>query len=134
MSSLSNPMDRNSSRPSVPPLTDQETKQAMSVLNNTSLLSFPQVERRYADPPVEGQKIVLVSFVPAKGAQPDQHGVFGFAKVRGSYLTEHEANDRAEYLVKNVDSYHPIYHARVGQPFPLTESSDFSISLASSAK
>jgi hypothetical protein len=41
-------------------------------------------------------------------------------KMRGNYATQQEAGDRAEYLLRNVDSYHQIFHAYVGRPFPIT--------------
>ena len=72
------------------------------------------------------QYIGLVSFVPAKGATPNENGVFGFAKLRGNYSNEIDANQRAEYLIKGVDSYHQIYHTYVGRPFPITSSSKYS--------
>ena len=109
------------------PLTVEETKQAMAALNNNAYTRrFPNVERRYADPVIETQKIGLISFVPAKGATPNEKGIYGFAKLRGNYASEDDANDRAEYLVRNIDSYHQVYHTFVGRPFPLTVSSDYS--------
>lgn len=115
---------------SAPPLNDEQTQIAVSNLNNTSFVErfseVPQIERRYADPPVDYQKIGLISFVPAKGATPNENGIYGFAKLRGNYPSEHEANERAEWLIRNADSYHQIYHTFVGRPFPLTCSSDYS--------
>lgn len=109
------------------PLTNDEVVDAMKELNNTTFVrKFLSVERRYADPVDPMQKIGLISFVPAKGATPNEKGVYGFAKLRGNYPTEHEANERAEFLVRSVDSYHQIYHAYVGRPFPCTVSSNYS--------
>lgn len=108
-------------------LTEDEVKDALSELNNTKFVrKFLRVERRYADPVDPMQRIGLISFVPAKGATPNEKGVYGFAKLRGNYPTEQEACERAEFIVRNVDSYHQIYHAYVGRPFPCTVSSDFS--------
>ena len=47
-------------------------------------------------------------------------------KVRGSYETEDEADARAETLIRTVDSYHKIFTAFVGKPFPATTSSRWS--------
>ena len=105
------------------PLSDKQTKSAMKKLNTDV---FPEVERRYTDPVIDLQKIGLFSFVPARGATPNQQGIYGFAKLRGNFATENEANERAENIIRNVDSYHQIYHTYVGRPFPLTVSSDFS--------
>jgi hypothetical protein len=99
-------------------LTEEEFDIAKKVLQKD--ISFTQVEQYFADPPQINQKIVLVSFVPSQTAKPDKDGVFGFMKVRGVYATESEANDRAEFIIRNVDSYHDIYHAFVGRPFPVT--------------
>lgn len=108
-------------------LTPAETESAYKELNNTAFTSkFPRVDRTYADPPVQLQSIGLISFTPAKGAVANKDGVFGFAKLRGNYASEMEANQRAEYLIRNVDSYHQIYHTYVGRPFPITASSQYS--------
>ena len=94
---------------------------AIKALDNTSFVDkFPKIERRYADPVIQLQQIGLISWVPAKGAKPNEQGVYGFAKLRGNFGTELEASEKAESLIRNVDSYHQIYHTYVGRPFPLT--------------
>ena len=126
------PLDRNPDRSyqpnqGHPNLSDDEVVNAMASLNNRDFIKqFLSVERRYADPVDALQRIGLISFTPAKGATPNENGVFGFAKVRGNYATQMEADQRAEFLIRNVDSYHPIYHAYVGRPFPITSSSKYS--------
>lgn len=131
-SSLTTPSDRNKEKKAgldlnAPPLNDEQTMQAVSALNQTGFVeAFPQFERRYQDPPVDLQVFGLISFVPAKGATPNKDGIYGFAKLRGNYATEMEANARSEFLIRNVDSYHKIFHAYVGRPFPMTDLSDFS--------
>lgn len=131
-STLTTPEDRDKNKRfelnhSAPPLTDDQTNNAMQTLNNTAFVErFPEVERRFVDPSLDLQHIGLISFVPAKGATPNNQGVYGFAKLRGNFATENEANERARHLIRNVDSYHQIYHTYVGRPFPLTQSSDFS--------
>ena len=130
--SLTSPEDRdriNKWRPeqSAPDLTSEQSELAFNELNNTSFTDkFPRVDRTYADPIIPMQYIGLISFVPAKGATPNENGVFGFAKLRGNYSNEIDANQRAEYLIRNVDSYHQIYHTYVGRPFPITSSSKYS--------
>lgn len=111
----------------VPSLTNEETELAMTELNNTAFVDkFPRVDRTYADPPVPLQMYGLISFTPAKDATPNENGVYGFAKLRGNYGTTTEANQRAEYLIRNIDSYHQIYHTYVGRPFPITVNSKYS--------
>jgi hypothetical protein len=130
--SLTAPEDRNTTnkwRPEqgVPSLSDNEASSAMSELNITSFVEkFPRVDRTYADPPPPLQTIGLFSFIPAKGATPNENGVFGFAKLRGNYSTDIEANQRAEFIIRNVDSYNKIFHTYVGRPFPITVSSNYS--------
>jgi len=130
--SLTSPIDRDRVkqwRPEqgVPNLNESEVENAIKSLNNTSFVEkFPRVDRTYADPPIQMQNIGLISFTPAKGASPNENGVFGFAKLRGNYCTSIEANQRAEHLIRTVDSYHQIYHTYVGRPFPITFSSDYS--------
>ena len=131
-SSLTTPEDRDlidKWRPDLSgvKLTEPEVKSAMNELNNTSFVEkFPQVEKSYADPIIFNQVIGLFSFIPAKGATPNENGVYGFAKLRGNYATQLEASQQAENLIRNVDSYHQIFHSYVGRPFPLTLSSKYS--------
>ena len=130
--SLTSPADRdreNRWRPdqSVGNLTEGQVSEAMNELNVTSFVDkFPRVDRTYADPGIPLQTIGLISFVPAKGATPNKNGVFGMAKLRGNYASEMEASQRAEYLIRNADSYHKIFHTYVGRPFPITASSKYS--------
>ena len=130
-SSLTTPSDRDLTNKWKPefntkPLSDEETENAVKELNITSFVEkFPRVDRTYADPPVPLQTYALLSFTPAKGATPNEDGIYGFAKVRGSYATTVETEQRAEFLVRNVDSFHSIYHLYVGRPFPITNSSDY---------
>jgi hypothetical protein len=86
----------------------------------------PESEKRFNDPPIDGQTYGLFSFVPAKGATPNERGVFGYGKIRGTFSTDQEASNRSEFIVKNVDSYHTVYQTFVGKYFPVTTSSDFS--------
>lgn len=129
--SLTAPSDRDPARTYKPnqghrQLSEDEVKNAMDELNNTNYVrQFLKVERRYADPVEPMQRIGLVSFVPAKGATPNEKGIYGFAKLRGNYPTDQEASERAELLIRTVDSYHTIHHAYVGRPFPLCTTSDY---------
>jgi hypothetical protein len=132
--SLSCKEDRTSSQTNpwkpeqgAPPLTEEEVNNAMEGLNNNSFVKkFPRHDRTYADPPLTNQLYGLISFTPAKGATPNENGVYGFAKLRGNFATEIESNQRAEEIIRKFDSYHQIYHTYVGRPFPLTSSSKYS--------
>ena len=112
-----NPFRANTSAAS---LTNEQTQQALaSLYDNTSISLFPRVERKYADPAITNQNYALVSFVPSKEAKPDSDGCYGMMKIRGVFATIEEADERAEYIVKNVDSYQSILTTFVGRPFPL---------------
>lgn len=129
--SLTAPEDRDQSkrwRPTMAaPLTDSEMKEAKDELMNTSYVtSYTRSERSYADPVLPAQLLGLISFTPAKDAKPNKNGVYGFCKLRGNYATLLEADDRAEFLIRNHDSYNQISTCYVGRPFPLTESRKFS--------
>lgn len=130
--SLTSPSDRNPTskpdlKPTEPTLNDQELNEAFAEQLNTDYVTkFRQVERAFCDPEIVGQKYHLFSFIPSKGATPDKDGIYGMAKCRGAYATLEESDKRAEFLIKNVDSYHKIYHCFIGKPFPITSSSDFS--------
>lgn len=130
-SSLTSPLDKNDTDPksydlSAPVLTNDETKEAMKELNVKDFVNkFPKFEKFYADPKHENQVHCLVSFFPSKGAKPDEDGVFGMLKVRGTFATQDEADLKAEYLIRNVDSFHSIYHTYVGRPFPLASSKKY---------
>jgi hypothetical protein len=107
-------------------LSEEQVEAAMEDLNKREFLSkFPRVDKFYADPQHNNQVYCLHSFVPAKGATPDSNGVYGMIKCRGAFASQQEANDRAEYIIRNVDSFHSIYHSYVGRPFPLSRNPDY---------
>ena len=108
------------------PLSKVNADNAVKDLVVPPLANYPKLDRMYADPLLMNQKFTLVSFIPSKTATPDKDGIYGMIKIRGTFATEDEANARAEYLIKNVDSYHKIYHTFTGRPFPATCSSKFS--------
>lgn len=130
--SLTAPSDRDPNKTykpnqGMPPLSEEEVVNAMEKLDDNSFVKkFLKVERRYCDPVDQQQRIGLISFVPAKGAVPNKEGIYGFAKLRGNFPSDREASEKAESIIRNTDSYHKIYHAYVGRPFPLTLSSDYS--------
>lgn len=123
--SLTSPADRGTGvyRAAVgaPPLTNSQVEEAMNAMSEMSFVEkFPRVERQFADPALPLQTYGLISFVPSKGATPDKDGVYGFMKLRGNFATTQESSERAQFLLREVDSYHKIFHAYVGRPFPIT--------------
>ena len=131
-SSLTAPNDKDSSiryagARNAPSLVGEEARNAQAELSNDNFIrKFSRVERVFCDPPIPGQMYGLVSFIPSREAKPDPDGVYGMIKLRGNYQTLDEMNERADFLVNSVDSYHTIFHAYVGRPFPATESSKYS--------
>ena len=110
-----------------PPLDDDETRVAMTDLSVSGLIAkYNRVERKFADPFLPGQTYSLHSFIPAKGASPDSEGIYGMIKIRGTFSSIQEMNEKAEDLIRNHDSYHKIFHGFVGKPLPLTVKSDWS--------
>lgn len=124
--SLVAPADRVSNQLKLSKETIPENEVPLAVQTLNKDIRFTQVERYYADPSIYGQNIALVSFIPARGAKPDKDNIYGMMKVRGVFASEQEANDRAEYIIKNVDSYNEIFHTHVGRPFPITTSDIYS--------
>ena len=124
MHSLISPSDKqNNIRSKNNTFTDEEVEILQDKLNKD--VRDLQVDKYYADPNQFGQNIALVSFIPSSGSKPDKDNIYGMMKVRGIYGTEEEANERAEFLIRNVDSYHEIFHCKVGRPFPITDSNEF---------
>jgi hypothetical protein len=114
-----------------PPLSNEEFEKAFDelIIKDFTKGGYRRIERRYLDPPIPNQNIGLFSFIPSRGSRPDSKGVYGFAKLRGVYSTEREADERSEDLVRNQDSYHKIFYINVGRPFPVTLSDKFSASV-----
>ena len=124
MHSLISPNDKqNNLRSKNNTFTDEEVEILHDKLNKD--IRDLQVDKYYADPNQFGQNIALVSFIPSSGAKPDKDNIYGMMKVRGVYGTEEEANERAEFIIRNIDSYHEIFHCKVGRPFPITDSNEF---------
>lgn len=123
--SLTAPADRGDSKFRIAaaegPMTEQEADAATAALVDLSFTTkFRKFERSYVDPEIRNQQFGLISFVPSKGAKPDKDGVYGMAKLRGNYGSEVEAAVQAARLIKETDSYHKIFTAYVGRPFPIT--------------
>lgn len=129
-SSLTAPWDRTEEEQTYKPkqivLSENEVSNALNELYIKDFTNkFPRVDRFYADPVLNSQVYCLHSFVPSKGAKPDERGVYGFVKFRGSFATQQEADERAEFLVRNVDSFNDVYTSYCGRPFPLTHNKAF---------
>lgn len=79
--------------------------------------------RKLCDPIKHGEpRFALFSFIKAQGVEPDKDGFFGVAKIRGAFASEKEAAERAEELIRDVDSVNSIHTCLIGVPFPLVVS------------
>ena len=103
------------------PLTEDQCRAARCLLANRDFLSYDMRESAFSDPPIPSQCVSLFSFVPSSGARPDKDGVFGYAKIRGTFATESDSMAREEALLRDSDSYHAIVSVRTGHPFPVVE-------------
>jgi len=104
-------------------LEPKELASAKQELVKSNLL-FPRSVKSIHDPVIIGQEYGLLSFTPAPNVQPNANGVYGVFKLRGNFGTLGEAQDYAEKLIRNHDSYNEVHTVRVGQCIPLTKKSE----------
>jgi hypothetical protein len=113
--------DEIKNKQSIIKMTDDELSLAFKTLNiREGLQKFTRKERFIHDPELSSQKFCLHSFIPCKGATPDADGVYGWVKCRGTFNTQTEMNERSETIVRTFDSFHHLFHGRVGSPFPFS--------------
>lgn len=129
LSALTSPYDRENVTNSVvsndaTPLTQEQLEEASKDLIDHTSLNYPQLDRYFKDPVYSNQVFCLHSFVPARGAVPDEHGIYGFMKCRGTFSSLTEANQRSEFIIRNMDSYHKILTSYCGHPFPICSNSE----------
>lgn len=111
--------------PEAPPLTKKELKEAKKVL----IHKFPKVTRTKFDPPIPNQDILNISFM---FLEKPQNGVYGFFKPRGAYSLDANnkskgADDRSEFLIKEVDSCHVIHQVNMGHWNPITNNEEYTL-------
>ncbi len=102
-------------------LSEEDLTTAVTALvKHDKVLDFPRRETTALnDPPLPQQSHCLHTFIPAKGAQPDTNGFYGFMKCRGTFPSERLAQEQSVRLIKDVDSYHCVRMSQVGHSFPL---------------
>lgn len=126
-----------------PSLSNKEVQVAKEELvKNVS--KFPRVNRRFVDPPKAGEpKFALFSYIDhpdvdmakfldeIKDSLNPEHKkrlaelearpqlIKGVGKIRGAYVTQQEAETRAEEIVRDIDSTNSVFTCIVGTPFPL---------------
>jgi hypothetical protein len=126
-----------------PTLSNEQVVAAKHVLVK-DVNEFPRVNRRFVDPLkacepkfalfsyIEHQDIEMVAFLdeikdvlnPEHKKRLDELNtrpqiLKGVAKIRGAYVTQQEAEHRAEEIVRDIDSTNSIFTCIVGVPFPL---------------
>lgn len=106
---------------SKPKLTPDEVAIAREQQCVDATHDYPKLERVYNDPLHENQRYALISFAPAAGATPDADGLYGLFKVRGVFQTRDESDARADWLIENIDSYHPILTVFNGRWHPFLD-------------
>lgn len=79
---------------------------------------YLKVDRKYNDPDINGQTYSLFSFTPSSTATPDQHGLYGFVKVRGTFSRLEEAEEKSKELIQYF-SANKIFVCKTGSPIPL---------------
>jgi hypothetical protein len=114
-------LDMPKPNPNRVPLTEEQLSVAKVDLldKNFVKLKYPREQKFRVDPSIPGQHIGLISFVPSKGAIPDNEGCFGVLKYRGGFPNINEAETWAEKLVREHDSYAEIDMVLIGREFPL---------------
>lgn len=130
----------NSNEPS---LTKNQMKNAKNVLFK-KVENFPKINRKFIDPQKAGEpRYALFSYIELpdyemsnfldeiKTSLTDQQltklnelqsrkqVIKGVAKIRGSFFTQLEAEQKAEELIKDIDSTNSIFTCIIGTPFPL---------------
>jgi uncharacterized protein DUF5832 len=99
------------------PLNDEELEYAFSDLY---VDKYVKGDRKYNDPEINGQTYSLFSFTPSSTAKPDNHGLYGFVKVRGTFPRLEEAEEKSKELIQYF-SANKIFVCKTGTPIPLQE-------------
>lgn len=126
-----------------PSLSNEEAKAAKDELVR-DVNKFPSINRRFVDPPVAGEpKFALFSYIENEDVDMNKFHdeimdslkpkhkkklaelksrtqlMKGVGKIRGAYVTQQEADTRAEEIVRDIDSSNSVFTCIVGIPFPL---------------
>jgi len=102
-------------------LSDKELAEAKFMIWNKRFcdLKFPRERKFRVDPPISGQSVGIISFMPAPGSLPDRQGCYGVVKLRGNFANAEDAERYGSMLMRKYDSYADYDLVRVGQEFPL---------------
>lgn len=124
-----------------PPLLENELEIARETL--IKKVEFPHINRRFTDPIKPGEpKFALFSYIETPDVKlhklletikpqlseiqqneldrlRERKLIKGVCKIRGAYNTLNEANERAEEIVRDLDSTNSVFTCYMGVPFPL---------------
>lgn len=91
------------------------------------LVEYPQVVRTMVDPPVNGQRLSLLSFMLFSEPRKLSNGVpvYGYVKCRGNWADENQAKFEASKIIREYDSKYQIRIAPTGVWMPITDESAF---------
>lgn len=81
---------------------------------------YLKVDRKYNDAEINGQTYSLYSFTPSSTAKPDENGLYGFIKIRGSFSRLEEAEEKSKELIQYF-SANKIFVCKTGTPVPLQD-------------
>jgi len=105
-------------------LTATEYKAAKKDLVK-SIAHYKRSRKERNDPPITGQVFCVHSFTPSATAVPDKDGCYGVMKCRGNFANLRDADEKCEFLIRNIDSVSENLISHVGREFPVTLRSDF---------
>lgn len=89
-----------------------------NAFNDLYVTKYVQGDRKFRDPEIRGQQYALFSFTPSLTAQPDNTGIYGFIKVRGTFNRLEEAEEKSKELIQYF-SANQIFVCETGSPVPL---------------
>jgi hypothetical protein len=98
------------------PLTPQE----LIAARDEKIRKFPEIIRGEVDPPIPGQAWGIVSYTIHPRGTPRGLSCGKF-KIRGSYPTEEQCNEKALQLLRDVDSDSAYLITPVGHWGPITD-------------
>ena len=108
------------------PLNAEEFENAKQCLLKKNYIEekYPNTMKSRIDPKINRQSYGLISFIPSKNAFPDADGLYGIMKFRGSFETIPDAEEYADKLIREHDSYAEIDIVRIGYEFPVMANND----------
>jgi len=111
--------------PGYPPLKAEDSVGQAAVEGQTWF--YPQVVRTMVDPPIQGQRLGLLSFMLFKEPRKLRNGkpVYGYVKLRGNWSDESQSKFEASKIIREVDSKYVIRVAPTGAWVPITEEDAF---------